>query len=350
MKADCIRQCVGVDMSKNDFSVCFVKYTTEGKTIIKGTKKFLNTTAGFNQFIKWTDKKSTSDLQTRVVVEATGCYHETFAYFIRENTDYYLSVELPTKTKAFAKSLNVKTKTDKSDAKVLAQIGVERLLREWKPMSPQLLTLRQLNRHKERLQENKNVVFSQLHAHLHSYRPNKKVTAQLKSMLRVFDNQIKVITDLIKDTVALDEELQSRIDKVCKIKGIRLPTAAAIIAETGGFALFTSRAQLISYAGYDVVERDSGTSVRGKTRISKKGNRHIRRALYLPAMTASRYEPCCIALSERIKERTKIPMKANVAVQRKLLVLIYTIFKNNVEFDSHYQQRKTNENKEPQKV
>ena len=97
---------------------------------------------------------------------------------------------------------------------------------------------------------------------------------------------------------------------------------ATILAETNGFKLFTSRAQVVSYAGYDVVERQSGSSIKGKTRISKKGNSHIRRALHFPAITIVKHEPQFKQLYDRILERSHIKMKSYTAVQRKILLLI----------------------------
>ncbi|MBK6931929.1 MAG: IS110 family transposase [Saprospirales bacterium] len=115
-----------------------------------------------------------------------------------------------------------------------------------------------------------------------------------------------------------------------------------IISETNGFELIENKAQLVSYAGYDVVERQSGSSIKGKTRISKKGNAHIRRALHYPALSAARYDPNLHALYQRVVERNpKAKMVALVAVQRKLLVLIYTLFKNNMEYDPNYAKNKT---------
>ena len=130
-----------------------------------------------------------------------------------------------------------------------------------------------------------------------------------------------------------------------KVKGLGIVTVATIIAETNGFVLFTSRGQLISYAGYDVVEKQSGTSVKGRTRISKKGNKFIRRALHFPAITTVKYETHFEHLFDRIVDRSGIKMKGYVAVQRKLLVLIYTLFKNNKPYDPNYH----NKEKETQK-
>ncbi|HAD13144.1 MAG TPA: IS110 family transposase, partial [Saprospirales bacterium] len=106
--------------------------------------------------------------------------------------------------------------------------------------------------------------------------------------------------------------------------------------ETDGFALFKNKAQLVSFAGYDVVQRESGTSVKGTTRISKKGNSYIRRALYFPALTAVKYEPQFKDFYQRVFEKSFIKMKGYVAVQRKLLVLIYTLYKKEEPYDPQY--------------
>jgi len=122
-------------------------------------------------------------------------------------------------------------------------------------------------------------------------------------------------------------DLLRKVDNVCSIKGVAFLTAITIISETNGFELIENKAQLVSYAGFDVVERQSGSSVRGKTRISKKGNSHIRRALHYPALSAVRYEGQLRELYKRVTERNpKVKMIGLVAVQRKLLVLIYTLW------------------------
>jgi transposase len=132
-------------------------------------------------------------------------------------------------------------------------------------------------------------------------------------------------------------DLLRKVDNVCSIKGVAFLTAITIISETNGFELIENKAQLVSYAGFDVVERQSGSSVRGKTRISKKGNSHIRRALHYPALSAVRYEGQLRELYKRVTERNpKVKMIGLVAVQRKLLVLIYTLFKKNEPYDPNY--------------
>jgi len=198
----------------------------------------------------------------------------------------------------------------------------------------------------------KTRITNQLHALHHSHAPHKKVVSNLKQQVSQLEKQIKGVTKLIEDTIALDSDLAQKIERVCTIKGLGTATVATIVAETGGFVLFNSRRQLISYAGYDVVQKESGSSVRGKTHISKKGNAHIRGALFMPAMIAAIHNEKLREVHERVYERTKIYKKANVAVQRKLLVLIYTLFTKNEEYDANYEENKAAakaavENKQP---
>ncbi len=131
--------------------------------------------------------------------------------------------------------------------------------------------------------------------------------------------------------------LNNRIKKVITIPGIGMLTAVTIIAETHAFRLIQNKRQLVSYAGYDVIEKQSGTSVHSKPRISKRGNKHIRKAMHMPACAAIRCSDSSKEVFKRIVSKSGIKMKGVVAVQRKLLVLIYILWKNNEEFDPEYQ-------------
>ena len=104
------------------------------------------------------------------------------------------------------------------------------------------------------------------------------------------------------------------------------------MSETNRFELIRNKRQLTSYVGLDVKEKQSGTSVKGKPRISKKGNKQIRRALHFPALAAIRHEERYKAIFARLVSKHGIKMKAAVAIQRKLLELTYTIFKNRTPY------------------
>lgn len=335
-KLNVIRQNVGVDISKDDYKICFYQLFDNQKQSVKGSRTFKNKLSAFYDFVKWVEKRRVPNISVRITVEATGVYYEQFVHYLRDKTDFHISVVLPNKSKAFAKSHNIKTKTDAVDAKVLALMGLERNLTAWHPLSPNMLTIKQLSRDRISLIEEKIALTNKLHALKHSYRPNKDVMKRMNERFRLIKKQIKKVEGQLAQVVQTDEVLNERIEKICKIKGLGFITVLTIIAETNGFELFTSRAQLTSYAGYDIVERQSGSSVRGKTRISKKGNRFIRRALYFPALVVVKHEPQFSQLFERVYERTAIKMKAYVAVQRKLLLLIYALFSKSEAYDPKY--------------
>ena len=117
-----------------------------------------------------------------------------------------------------------------------------------------------------------------------------------------------------------------KINTITTIPGVGKLTAVIVLAETNGFELIKSKKQLVSYSGLDVKLKDSGTSVKSKPRISKKGNRHLRKAMYMPALAAMRYNENHKAIFVRLVSKHGIKMKAAVAVQRKILELIYMLF------------------------
>lgn len=338
MATQIIKQNVGVDISKDDFKVCFYQLKSDHQHRIKASRTFKNTLSGFKGFVQWMAKHAAADLLIHITVEATGVYYEQLVHFLHDQQQYYISVVLPNKSKAFAKSLNIKTKTDKVDARLLGQMGLERNLKQWAPLSNNLRLIKQLTRERVSLLDERVALMNKLHARHHAYAPAKEVIKRLNKRLKLANQQIEQVEQQIKQAVEQDPKLKKLIDKICQVKGLGLVTVATVIAETGGFELFTSRKQLASFAGYDVVERESGSSIKGKTRISKKGNRYIRRALHCPALTVVKYEPHFQQLYQRVYDRTAIKMKGYVAVQRKLLLLIYTLFKNNVDYDPKHAQ------------
>ena len=121
---------------------------------------------------------------------------------------------------------------------------------------------------------------------------------------------------------------------MCTIPGVGLQTAVTVVAETAGFYLIRNSRQLVSYAGIDVVQKQSGISVRGRSHISKRGNPHLRQCLYFPSFTAVKYNVPLQNLYHRIMDKGTIKMKGYVAVQRKLLVLIYTLWKKNEAYQT----------------
>lgn len=340
-KVKVTKQNVGVDISKDDFKVCFYHLDSNNRRFIKGTRRFKNTLAGFVDFMKWIEKKRKLDLILHITMEATGVYYENLAHFLNDN-GYHVSVVLPNQSKAYAKSLNLNSKTDKIDANMLGQLGIERELGKWQPASAKMRVLKQLTRDRGNLIEEKVAISNKIHAQVQSFSPDKTVIKRMEERLDLLKKQIKQVEKQVELTIKTDELINHKIDNICKVKGLALITVATIIAETNGFVLFTSRSQLINYSGYDVIEWTSGTSLKGQARISKKGNSRIRKALHFPAISAVKHEPQFQQLFDRILDRTSIKMKGYVAVQRKLLLLIYTLFKKDSVYDPNYLQNKEN--------
>ena len=339
-----LKQNVGVDMSKADFKVSFWQLKADQKTRIRGTRTFANNLSGFKAFIQWISKKACTETAVQVTIEATGVYHEQLTHFLHDH-DYRVNIVLPNMSKSYAKSLGLKTKTDKVDAGMLGQLGIERDLRQWQASSANMRFLKQLTRDRVQLLKEKTAVTNRLHALQSSYQPSKMVIKRMKQRIKLLDKQLKEVETQIEQTIEQDEKLAPIVERICKIKGLGLITVAIILAETNGFELFTSRQQLVSYAGYDVVERQSGSSIKGKTRISKKGNAYIRRALYFPALSIIKYEPQFKQLFERIVKKNSLKMVAYVAVQRKILLLIYALFKSEQPYDPNYQNHQRPEEK-----
>lgn len=337
----CIKQCLGLDVSKDKLDACFSKMCADQSVKVQGTREFSNTPQGWKAVGLWAKRfHKDAAIPFVVVLEATGVYHEGVSYHLKE-AGFSVSVTLPNKSKNYARSLNVKSKTDRADAQVLARMGLERKMDEWHGPSGTLRTLKRLTRERDALLEHKTAVANQLHATCHEHQADKLIVQRRQQHIAFLNRQIKAVEAQIEEALNSDTDLKERIENVCTIKGVGTITAVCVVAEANGFDLIENKNQLVGYAGYDVMENSSGSSLRGKTRISKKGNSHIRKALHFPALTASRHEPKMKNLYERVLERNpKVKMIGAVAVQRKLLVLIYTLYKNNKSFDDKYEEKR----------
>lgn len=333
------KQSVGIDMAKDKFDACFCHLDEQRRILVKSTRKFANTKKGFAEFGAWVKKWQVEGVETWFVMEATGVYYENLAWHLHQQGKN-LAVVLPNLAKKYLQSLGYKSKNDKTDAKGLAHMGAERRLQSWRPLSEQLYLLRKLTREREQLSATQTSLNNILHAESHTMVEGKSTVRRLKKAKAFFDKQLAEIEQELMALVGQEPALKERLEKVTSIKGVGFLTAVTIIAETNGFELFTSQRQLVSYAGYDVVENQSGKR-QGKTRMSKKGNSHIRRALFMPAFQTVKYElPVFIDLYKRLVERGKEKMQAYVALQKKLLVLIYTLWKKNERYDEKYQDKK----------
>lgn len=333
-----IRQCVGIDIAKDSFTACTCTQRADGSLAHSGAAEFENAKRGYNQFLKWSRKHCSPTAPAIFVMEATGIYYEPLAYHLHR-LGQYVCVVLPNKVKHYAKSLNVKSKTDALDARVIAQMGAERALPAWEPPAQVFREMRALTRLCSGLKQQRTVFASQLHSIEAGEQPMALVVKSLKSIVAKLDSEIGKTEAALRALVDREEWLREKVERLLTVKGVGFLTVAVVLAETQGFKLIGSAKQLASYAGYDVVLRESGTSVRGRTRISKKGNGRIRAAMHFPALTAARHNPEFAATYKSINNGKASKMVGATALQRKLLLLLYTLWKN----DSVYKNREERE-------
>lgn len=335
-----LKQVMGIDVSLDD-CVCNFSVLTEGLTVkVISSKTFPNTEGGLKDVQKWVKKIAAGNKEIRIVIEASGVYYEHFALGLQQS-GFYVSVVLPNKAKKYMESLGLKSKNDQIDAKGLSQMGCEQNLEQWTPLSPFFHILRTYTRLHEDIQQKRTDTSNQLHALQHSAMQLREAVKILESLIKVFDKELKKIKDKLQAHIDTDTEVKEQIDHVCTIKGVGILTAATVAAETNGFCLFKNIPQLVSFAGMDVVEDQSGKRI-GQTKISKKGNSHIRRILYMPAFNMMTYQVGAMpALYERTMKRHGVKMKSYVAIQRKLLVLIYTLWKKKEDFKADFHVKKT---------
>jgi transposase len=237
--------------------------------------------------------------------------------------------------------LDIKTVNDKVSAQSLATMGLEKKLDSWKRPSALYNHIRQLTRERDQLIQERTQTKCQLHAETSGAWPNQASIKRMKQRIKIINAQKADIESEIMKLVESNEELNRKVKYVCTIKGVALITAATVIAETNGFNLIRNKQQLVSYAGLDVKEHTSGTSVHKKARISHHGNKYLRKCLHFPALTAIRHSKNQKELFVRLVSKHGIKMKAAVAVQRKILILIYTLWKNETIFDPEYEIKKS---------
>lgn len=330
-----LKQVAGIDVSKDELVVSIGRLKEDLTSEIYGYKVLANTTKGFKELSEWVKRKTVAEMPVKFVMEATGVYHEALAYYLADHNQQ-VSIVMPSKMSNYQKTLEIKTVTDKTASEVITRFGLEKNVEIWKKPRKIYRDIRQLTRERDQLIEQKTVLKNQLHAEQSEAFPNGKSIARIKERISLLNRQQKEIMQEISAYINQDEQVRNLTVLLGSIPGIGLLTAAIILSETHGFDLIRNRKQLTSYAGLDVKEKESGTSVKSKPRISKKGNRYLRKAMHFPALTAIRHDQRFKAIYARLVQKHGIKMKAAVSVQRKLLELAYTIYKTNKPYDKEY--------------
>lgn len=304
---------VGIDISKADFHACLLQ--GEKRT----RKSFPNSARGYEQLRAWLRNRKCSNVH--VCMEATGAYWRGLAQALFE-AGATVSVVNPNATALFARSQLRRTKTDLVDAEMLAQYCQTQRPRSWSPEAQEVLELRTLLAYRQHLVADR-IRFTQLAKDL---RVTKKLKRLHVQQLETLAEMLSEIEEQIRALIKAHRSLRLAVQALEQVEGIGLITAATLVANLPAHRLRDGKAAA-AYVGLTPSERQSGTSVRGKPRICKTGNSQLRRDLYMPAMTAIRYNPILGAFAKRLREKGKPPKVIITAIMRKLAVLAFHIIR-----------------------
>jgi len=331
-------QCnAGIDVSKADFKVAISALDGNRSTKPLGLRAFDNNSKGFDAFFKWC-RSITGDNPCGFTLEYTGIYSEALMYYL-DSKQCSVCMVSPYKSKRFRESYDADIKTDDHDAQILSLMGLERKLPLWKPASPFFTQLRQLVRERFILVKQKTALANRLHALSYAHLENATTKERLKTQKKFFSKQIRDVEKQIAASLQSDADVWHRVCNVLTMPGIGLTTVACLLAETDGFAKTSSAKKLVAFAGYKVTIKESG-QWKGKSHISKRGNKFIRHALHMPVLSVIQCNPLLAGKYQALRARKAKPIIATTAMERKSLIIIYALYKNDIPFDANIKKAK----------
>lgn len=309
---------LGIDVSKLTIDCCLI---SDGQT---HQKKFSNSLKGFQQLTEWLNGHQVPQT-LHCVCEATGTYYEALAEYLHHG--YTITVENPRKIKGYAIAELQRSKTDKQDAKLIAQYCQDRhhKLKPWKPPTAEQKHLQELARYLDHLKQQRAAEKTKHHEAPDYIKPHIQTT------IDNLTNQIRTVKQQLLQFYKTNPHYNTQRKQLKTITGIGEQSAAVLLATYQRHSFKTAK-QFTAYLGLDPREHQSGTSVKGKNRISKIGNADIRKSLYMPALVAYRCN-AFPAFVDRLKAKGKPIKLILVALMRKLAVIAFTLLANGQDFD-----------------
>ncbi len=315
---------LGLDVAKRSFDAALLLDNDRYRH-----RQFTNSPTGFTQLAAWLRQHATGPVHAGL--EATGTYGNALALFLHQQ-GLRVSVINPTRIHAFGQSELSRNKTDPLDAALIARFVATQQPPPWTPPPPEQRQLQALVRRIEALQ----AMRQQERNRLDLEADDSLVADSLREHLAHLDAQLRGLQQRLRQHVRAHPGLQHQNDLLQSIPGIGETTALKLLAEMPALAQWSSARQAVAYAGLNPQQRTSGSSVRGRSRLSKIGNARLRRTLYLPAVVAMRYNPLLKKFAQRLRERSKPPMVIVGAVMRKLLHQAYGVLKHATPFNPNY--------------
>jgi transposase len=314
----------GIDVSAGSLSVALIE---PDHAVTQ--REFANSASGHKSLLAWLAKHNAP---VRVSLEATGIYSLDLALALDAEAWIELAVLNPKLVNRFAQTLR-RSKTDAADALVLAEYSQRMPFTAWQRPGVNALRLRTISRYIASLVVDLAEVKNRLHAAESTSTTPRAVLVDLKQAQAAFERRLAKMRREAMKLIQDEELLRERFALLVSIPGIAQISALQILSELVLLPPGMTVRQWVAYSGLDPVHQVSGSSVHKPSRISRAGNRHLRRALYMPSLSAVRFDPHLRAFYQALRARHKTGLQALMAVERKLLHAIYGIFKTGTPYD-----------------
>jgi transposase len=314
-----MKHILGIDVSKDKLDLAL--RLPDGKVRHKVVG---NTPEGFAMLSAFLQKQGVTVLHA--CMEATGIYWEAVAEYLTD-AGFTVSVVNPSQIKAFGNARLQRTKTDKVDAGLIADFCAVQAPVPWQPPSPALRELRSLVARRQALDTMRTQEKNRLGV------AREGVRAGIAEHLDYLDQAIAEIDRMIREKIDNDPDLKQQRELLDSVPGLGDKTIPVLLAYYGGELRFTTAKEAAAFAGLDPRQHESGTSVRGKPRLSKVGHSALRKALYMPAMVTITKTAWGRAFRDRLKAAGKCPMVILGAMMRKLVHVAFGVLKSKKPFD-----------------
>jgi transposase len=290
-------------------------------------KKFGNSHTGFKKLAAWLHSKNITS--AHACMEATGKYGLMLAEWLSDH-GFVVSMANPASIKGFAQSQLTRNKTDTADAKLIAKFTQALNPGQWCPPPPEIRELRDLVARCENL---KNMIVQETNRL--EMQKNSQVSSHIEMHVAWLKNELLELEKSIQQRINKDPSLRVKNELLQSIPGIGEKTSATVLAYVA-FERFQSAKEVASYIGVNPRQHSSGTSIRGRTRLSKTGNAYLRKSLFMPSMAAIRFNGTIRRFAQQLTDKGKSKMVIIGAVMRKLVHIMYGVLKTGQPFDSAY--------------
>lgn len=340
---------IGIDVAKNTFDAAIhlpVEYGQPAREITEiPSFSYYRTKQGLQEMFskakseceKFASKRGVENPSLRIVMEATGRYSIELASWINETAPETKPViDDPSAIYDYTKSLKIRNKTDAVDAAALAKYGAERMPEPQSEMPSHYAELRERTRLRENLVNELTAVRER-----YNETRNSSTCAEIqKKLIQHLKKSLEEIDEAIRQQVENYSDLKRAVELIETIPGAGFLTAVVVLSECGPMENFTRSRSLGSYAGLSPKRQESGTSVKGKSHITRRGPKVLRQKLYMASIVAGNKINSMQNLKKRMVEKGKAPMSARCAIMRKLLILIRAVVINDTPFIHDYNIKK----------